>query len=673
VIVNVSKAAVSLAFLTALATPNGWSQQWTAPTPEELSMTSIPEVPGAPAVYLFKEELADDAVHSQNFYFRIKILTEGGKDYANVELPFTSGESGLKVESITGRTIHADGTIIPFTGKPYEKTVETMQDYKVKVKVFSLPAAEVGSILEYRYAMRSDDHIFYHPDWKIQTELFTRKAHYMWRPTDQQLSVEDGKQVSSTVAWTPLLPKGAEIKQTKLMATRGRDGGSVQLDLDVHDIPPIPKEQFMPPMQSLSYKVLFYYTAYRSSQEFWNAEGKRWAKMQNKFAGPGPAASDAVKTLTAGATTQDQKLRKIYAAVMQIENTDFTRARSTAEERADGLKDIKSADDVWTRKRGNGDQITALFIGMARAAGMKAYAMGIANRGERFFLPAYLSMGQLDDDIAIVNVDGKEVYFDPGQRYCPYGRLSWVHSYSGGLRETDAGVELGNTPALVYTDDHVSRIADLKIDDEGVASGTIRMSYTGDSALAWRHRALRSDDTALRQELRVALEHMMPGGMEIKVKEIENLTDPEKELKVAYEVKGPIGSATGKRLLLAANLFEANSKPKFPEATRDLAIDMRYPNITQDAVRFTLPASLAIESAPTATATEMKGAALFNTKVTMAGTSITLYRNITVGRTMFPADSYNDLRNFFGKVEAKDQETLVLTREGTAKSASGGN
>jgi hypothetical protein len=39
------------------------AQQWTAPTAEELSMTSQPEVPGAAAVYLFKEEITDDKLH----------------------------------------------------------------------------------------------------------------------------------------------------------------------------------------------------------------------------------------------------------------------------------------------------------------------------------------------------------------------------------------------------------------------------------------------------------------------------------------------------------------------------------------------------------------------------------------------------------------------------------
>ena len=49
---------------------------WKQPTAEELSMTSQPEVPGAPAVILYHEEITDDSRPAWTFYSRIKILNE---------------------------------------------------------------------------------------------------------------------------------------------------------------------------------------------------------------------------------------------------------------------------------------------------------------------------------------------------------------------------------------------------------------------------------------------------------------------------------------------------------------------------------------------------------------------------------------------------------------------
>ena len=667
-----------LALSLLFAAPALRAQQWIAPTPEELSMTSIPEVPGAPAVYLFKEETADDALHAQSFYVRLKVLTEGGKEFANVELPYYAGAAGTKIDDIAGRTIQPDGSIVPFTGKPYEKIVEkgvsNGQNYKVKVKVFSLPAVAVGSIIEYRYSLRTDDHYFNHPDWMVQTDLYTRKAHYMWRPTDLLLTSADGKQTSSTVAWTPILPPGVQVKQSNVQIKRGYDGGNIQLDLDVQDIPPIPKEAFMPPMQSLSYKVLFYYTSYKTTKEYWNAQGKDWSKARDKFIGPGSGVTAEAKTLTAGVDSPEQKLRKIYSEVMSLENTDFTREHEVSEDKAAGLKDIKNTDDVLARKRGNGDQLTELFVAMARASGMKAYVMGVADRNRHFFIPGYLSLNQLDDLVAIVNVGGKEMYFDPGQRYCGFGLLTWQHSLVGGLAQTDGVPQLISTPGPTYQDAHIKRIADLSLDEQGVATGSVTLEYTGDSALVWRHDALRGDETSVRAALRRHLEGELPGGLEIRVETIDNLAQSDLPLKVTYFVKGAIGSPTGKRLLVPANLFETNSKPRFPEPKRDLPIDMHYPSYTQDAVRLTLPDSLAIESAPVGSQATIAGTAAFSTRSTAAPHAITLYRNFTMGRSLFESSAYDQLRGFYGKVEAGDQETLVLTRASArTQNPAGGN
>src|SRR5882757_1261004 len=184
-----------LSAFTVLSAVSTRAEQWTVPTAEELSMTSQPEVPGASAVYLFREETTDDKLHMFSIYTRLKVLTERGKEYSNVELSFARSTDGnrFSVDDIQGRTIHPDGTIILFTGKPYEKLIEKTQGVKIMAKVFTMPDVEIGSIIEYRYKLREDDRYFSAPDWYIQSDLFTRNAHYQWQPTDHQLITSDDR------------------------------------------------------------------------------------------------------------------------------------------------------------------------------------------------------------------------------------------------------------------------------------------------------------------------------------------------------------------------------------------------------------------------------------------------------------------------------------------------
>jgi len=59
-------------------------------SPEELRMTQEPLAPGASAIILFRQVDRDDrgqTAHEDN-YFRIKILTEEGRKYGDIEIPF---------------------------------------------------------------------------------------------------------------------------------------------------------------------------------------------------------------------------------------------------------------------------------------------------------------------------------------------------------------------------------------------------------------------------------------------------------------------------------------------------------------------------------------------------------------------------------------------------------
>jgi hypothetical protein len=615
-------------------------------------------------VYLYKEEVTDDKLHIWSVYVRLKVLTEGGKDYANVELgQYNSTDNGgYTVNDIAGRTIHSDGTIIPFTGKPFEKLIERGQGYKEMAKVFTMPDVQVGSIIEYRYELFYDNHYFYAPKWYVQSDLYLRKGHYLWRPTNEQLisKGEHGEQLTSLVAWAPVLPKGFEVKQTRLPSANSYEDGPLTLELNVHDIPPTPDEEFMPPFGSLSYRVLFYYSPYRSVDEYWKNEGKGWSKEQDKFIGPGSKVKDAVKGLVGPADTDEQKLRKIYAAVMTLDNTSFNREHSTAEEKSEGLGPAKSTDDIWERKRGDDDEIAQLFVAMARAAGLKAYLMRVTNRDHNVFVQSYLSFGQLDDDIAIVAVDGKEQYFDPGQRYCEYGHLAWKHTIADGVRQIDGGSALAETPGEGFSTSRTQRVANLTMDEHGVVTGTVKMTWMGAPALSWRQSYLRGDAMGLNRDLRTAMEHLMPGGMDIEVTSIDNLDDYEKPFVVSYDVKGPIGSSTGKRLLLPLDIFEVNTQPTFPHDKRETAIVFNYAHQVQDAMRITFPDGFSVESTPANEQIPLAKSAAYGIKVETTATNVTMHREFDLGIIVYKVEEYPDLRGFYTKFETKDQEPVIL-------------
>lgn len=645
------------------------------PTAEELAMTSLAGYPGAAAVVLNKEEITKDDLHAVFHYERIKILTKDGEKYANVELPFVStsqdydsGSGDNKtLDEISGRTIHADGTIIPFTGKPYLKVIEKSNDTKFQKRIFTLPDVEVGSIIEYRYATHIADNIYEAPDWYIQGELYVKSAHFVWYPTSKEL--QSSKGTITTITWFPILPDGVKIEHHDLPHGSFGQDSTQYFDLTIKDVPPEVKETYMPPIASFSYRVLFNFTAEHSAAEWWKNRGKDWSKELDSFADPNSELKKETATVTAGATTDDQKLRKIYAAVMALENTRYTRAHEQREDKAEGEGKVKDAADVLNHKRGSATQLTALFVGMARAAGMKAYFMEVPDRSQELFVPSWLSFSQFDDVIAIVNVDGKEGYFDPGWRYCPYGHLAWQHTMVEGLRQVDKGTEFGDTNGDDYKTNRLMREAHLKMDANRQLTGSVTLTFMGANALEWRDRALKGDTESLDHSLRTYLEGMVSKSLEVKVDKIEHLEDYEQPLVVSYQVSGTLGTSVGKRMIMPSDLFVTGSGATFTEDKRQEPVYFDYPELVQDGLRINLPAGFSVEAVPTAAKLALSNEEIYTFSVEGDSEGFTTHRNHGRGETLVMPKDYGDLRKFYSEYESKDQESVALKVVPTATAA----
>jgi len=675
-------------FAIFAALPLSVHAQFTNPTPEELKMTSIPEVPGAPAVYLYKEDITEDYNHMHSYYFRIKVLTEAGKKYGNVSVPFYTAfvandakfssnpragdRASVIVADIEARTVHADGTVVNMTAAPVDQLVAKEGDTAHRdnvtryMKVFALPDVQVGSIIEYRYKLRWEDYQVHSPEWYIQSDLFTRKAHYVWKPftlagpgaTDQgaRISGNNG-QLLNMISWSMVLPKGADIKQSELPPNVGVvRPGEKTIELTMENILPIPHEQYMPPITNTGYRVLFYYTAFRDSAQFWQNTGSNWSAGKEKFLSPDPAINLALQKITTPADSQETQLRKIYAAVMTVENTDFTRQHTNSE------GPNHTAADVWTHKSGDSEQITELFVALARAAGMKAYVMAVANRERRIFISEYLSAGQLEDEVAIVNVGGVEKFFDPGERYTPYGHLSWQHAGAKGMRQLEGGATsiTQETPTEPYTASRTRRAADLTLAADGSVSGPLTLVFTGNPAIEWRQKALATDDTGIRDLMKLWMQDMMPPGLEVQPPAIDKLADYEQPLTVQFLVKGRIAGATAKRVILPADLFEATEGTAFTEDKRDTPIDFHYSSQVSDATRIKFPAGFSIESAPAADKLQYLKSAEYSFVSDSTPASITVRRDAVMADIIVPQAEYAQLKAYYSRLEQKDKESIVI-------------
>ena len=628
----------ALTFLLA----TGALAQFQAPTADELKMTADPRYPDVGAIILNYEHKTDNQINYMSEYARIKILKESAKDLATIDLGYLKGASSIA--AIQGRTIHTDGTIVPLTVKPEDLLFEKTGGAELHRKVLSMPGVEVGSIIEYYYQVRLEEGWLSRPIWEVQKRYPVRKERFFFQPRQGFLG--------NALLWYTNLPNGQKLQPD----AAGR------FEINMTDVPPVDEEKWAPPIESRKYKVEFYFSTAMSSQQFWQAASKDWLKDVDGFATPTAALKQAAASLTSQGDSDLDRANKLYIAVQALDNTDFSRKKTEAERKREGLKSTKRAEDVWSQKSGDGQEMALLYLALLRAAGLKAYPMELVDRDRGVFNPDYLSTSQLDDFVVVLSADGKEIVLDPAEKMCPFQMVSWKHSGAAGIRATAGGLGPWVTPLLPYSANAVVRRAELTVGADGSVNGKVQFTMSGQEALRWRQESLREDEDALKRNFESWLRTQLPSGVEAHLTHFAKLDDPSADLGAFATVSGVPGTATSKRLLLPASFFAHSEDQGFiAQPDRQLPVDMHYAAVYKDGALLHLPAGFAIESTPQTTAVPWTGYAVYQLKSTPNGNDLTVTRTLARAFTLLEPADYSPMRDFYQKVNVADQQQIVLT------------
>jgi hypothetical protein len=241
--------------------------------------------------------------------------------------------------------------------------------------------------------------------------------------------------------------------------------------------------------------------------------------------------------------------------------------------------------------------------------------------------------------------------------------MAWIHSGTGGMREMEDGTTsiLNTTPEPSYTESTTQRAADLTLNADGTATGTVQISWTGAPALQRRQEALTKDEDELKHSIRRMVAQDIPAGMKVEVGTITNLNDYEKPLVAIMTVHGSLGTMTDKQITVPSQFFEANSKPLFPRPSRELPIYFNYSGRTSDAMRVKLPAEIQVQSAPREDSFALRKLAVYHSIPDVKPGVVVMRRNYTLGTAYFSVGEYGDVKSFYDKVSADDLQPLVFS------------
>jgi Domain of Unknown Function with PDB structure (DUF3857) len=645
------RSSLSFIFLLVFSSfvpPSAASVGFQSVSQDELKMTSEPKAPGAVAVILFREVDRDDTARlaHEDVYFRVKILTEEGRKYADIEVPFDPGQT--HIDNVHARTIEPDGSIVNFGEQVFEKQIVKTHGLKYMAKTFSLPNVQVGSILEYYYTINmNDQYIGFDSHWIISDELFTKNARFSLKPY-----AGDNPPLNLRWTWHDLPPGTADPMQA----------ANHIVNLEVHDVPAFQTEDYMPPENELKARVDFIYSEdmfEKDPQVYWKKRAKKLNGQLEGFIGKRNAMEQAVSQIVAPGDAPEVKLRKMYARVQQIRNTSYEQEKTQQEQQREKEKAPSNVEDLWKKQYGSGVELTWLFLGLARAAGFDASGVWVADRANYFFSPQTMDGRRLDANVVLVKLNGNDLYFDPGAEFVSFGMLPWVETGVGGLKLDKDGGSWVVTTLPPSADSVIRRKAQLKFTEGGDLEGTLTVTYTGLEGTERRVVERLADDAARKKYLEDEVKEWIPAACDVDLTNNPDWKSSD-DMVAEFNVKIPGWvAAAGRRALFTVGLFGNPEKHMFDHSERVHKIYFSFPYQLDDDVTVDLPLGWQISSlpAPQDNTGRVIGYTMHaeNDKGTLH-----LKRTLNLDILLLEQKYYASLRNFYQMVRTTDEEQVIL-------------
>ncbi len=638
----------SLCFLFACS-ESAFSQdkEWREVTPAELAMKTGKVESDADAEAIFWEVRVDDSSEnlSMKHYVRVKVFTERGREkYSKVDIPYIKG---VKIKNITARVVKPDGSIVELAKNDvFDREVVKTDKIKVKAKSFAVPNIEPGVIVEYRYqevfpgSSAEDMRMTFQHDVPIENITYYFKPYNNVRYLT--FNMQDNKFIKD---------KNGFYRAT------------------MENVPAIKEEAQMPPEDEIRSWLLLYYSndLKGNSNDFWSRAGGYIARSYDikDTLKPGKDLKSAAAEITVGASTDDEKLAKIFEfCKTKIKNITYD--TSLTDDQKDDIKPSKSASDTYKKMQGTSGDINELFASLATAAGFEARLAFGGDRSQKFFNINQAHESFIHFSSTAVKVNNRWKYYDPGSLFTPYGMLPWYEEETAVLLLGYKDYLTTSTPSSGIEKSVAKRTGKFKLSEDGTLEGVVKIEYTGQ--LSYLHKIDNYDKSAAKREedLKDEIKKQMSAA-EVSGISIENVTDPEKPFVYQYKIRVPnYAQKTGKRLFLQPGFFEYGKTPLFSTASRKYDVFFHYPWSEVDDIQIELPKGFALDNAdsPASLADPQKISSLdIDIKVDNSTNTMLYKRKFYFGGsnfTLFPKTAYPALKNLFDAFNKSDTHTITL-------------
>ncbi len=650
--------------ISAVADNKKVNTKFGKPTKQELEMTIYEPDPEAEAVILSKlgeaiytYDTNDGFKITYKYETRIKILKQEGTGYANVEIPYYYVENSSlmhdDVAAIKGYSFNLENGKTVKTELKKEMIFDEQVYDNYHVVKFSIPNVKVGSVVEYKYEIRST-RISYMRTWHAQYEIpimysyfeTTIPKYFRFNAIKRgygDVRVSRDFVTSRFDISVGIIREAAEI-------------GSERIEVEANALPAMREDEFTFGVGDYIAHVDFEMQGLsmpgkpdKSYSTTWDAVDKALldgslGKVYN-MKNPYPQINE----VTAKIDDVDGKVAIIrsYVASQMKWNNCY------------GMYSPNANDEIRSGSATN-CTINGAIMSMMRDAGVECYAVVLRLRRNGALLKFLPSLDNLDTFVIAYRdskgdmrfLDGSNPNNDidvlPVQMLVENARIV-ARDYNGEkwLTFSKLGKNVSQTSAEVALD---------------VENGTLnckeQQKLRGQIASSFRRGYADAADSAayvdgLASKRDITINDMQIRGLQVQGGQISLISDYDKAIDV-----------TDSLIYLCPTVMPLLDANPFTEVKRELPVSFPFCKEQISSVTITIPEGYVVEELPESVALQSEGREMqYVCQISLLGNSINVMSKFALKETLFPLEKYDMLRNFYTYVADKCNEMIVLRKQ----------
>ena len=625
----------------------------------EFSTTNVPAFPAkVPAVVLLAETaitVEDNGRVTTSERKGIKVLTREGRNEASAMVTYFT--SGGKVKDFRAWMIRPSGEV-----KKYGKD-----------KILDMAAApnDVYNEVRARAVMAENDAdpggVFGYETVTEERSVFTQFQH---RFQDRLPALLSRFSLTLPAGWRPEV---VTFNGNVAMQTSGST-----FTWELRNLPYIEEEPSSPSMAALAQRIAVSYIPPDNAKAImgrvftggWPDVARWLAELEDPQAAPNDEISEKVRTLTAGAANELQRIRAIGRYVQTVKYVSI----QTGIGRGGGYKPHAAAE-VFVKQYGDCKDKANLMRTMLKVAGIPSFAVSIYSGDPTYVRENWPSPKQFNHAIIAVKVGaatvspviaevpklGRLLYFDPTDDNTPLGDLPEHEQGSFALIDDASAGALVRMPVIPAESNRVERETEVVLGPDGSITSKVREQAFGQSAASMRYR-MRSRGNGDYVKL---IERWVAGGANgakvTKVEPADAFDEDRFDLRLEFAAERYAQLMRGRLLVFRPAVLPRRSALVFSETKRQTPVVL-HASLFEETVKVKLPAGFTVDELPDSGKLETPFGTYSATYVAKDG-ELVVKRKLEIRPATVPVGEYAALKAFCEQVAGAEQAPVVLVKE----------